>query len=582
MRYLRMLTNAIAAGALAATYVTVLLLQLNPQVPAASAETAAWFRVMLTFYGLHLSLAIFVLLIARDLVAARALAPAWISVRLLAWMAALLAGAAAAGSWLNLRGFRAVLSEPAARAMAEGASALTAAALLLLAVAIARYSFARRGGRTAAAVLVLIIAASVAAPIVVRASLVDSPPAVAGRRPAAVGAPSGRGTLRMVLLDGASLGFIRERVGLGRLPNFARLLERGATFDLATLKPTQPEPVWAAAATGKYPPSNGVRSSARYRAGRAPARVDILPDYCFAHALVHLGYVEAEPVESADLTARPLWEVLSALDVRAGIVRWPVSFPVSPTEGFLISDRFHLITSSPLRTDHARAAWPPAAADATGAVFDASLFNPWPEVLPAALPADAPAGGVTPVRWDRIYAEAGRALDEAAPVRVWAVRYQGLDTVAHTFLRYADPHLFGGATPAETAQFGAVLDRYYGFIDAEIGRELARLEAGDLLLVVSGFGMEPVTLPKRALARVLGEPDLSGTHERAPDGFLLAYGSDVAAGALPRGSIVDLAPTALYFLGLPVARDMDGYARTDLFTNAFTSARPVTYIRSYE
>lgn len=580
MRYVRMLTNAIAAGALAASYVTVLLLQLNPHVPVASAEAAAWFRVMLSFYGLHLSLAIFVLLVARDLVAARALAPAWVSVRLLAWLAALLAGGAAAGSWLNLRGFRYVMSEEAARGMAEGAAALTAAALLLLAVAIARFSFARRGGRVAAALLALIIIASIAVPLAARAPVTEMPaPPRASRM--GIGAPVGTSTLRMVLLDGASIGFIRERIGRGRLPNLARLLERGSTLDLATLKPTQPEPVWAAAATGKYPPENGVRSSARYRAAR-DARVDILPDYCFAHALVHLGYVTAVPVESDDLRARPIWDVLSSLDVPTGIVRWPVSFPVSPRAGFFVSDRFHLTTSSPLRTDHARAAWPRAAADATGAIFDASMFNPWPEVLPAALPADAPAGGVTPVRWDRIYAEAGRALEAATPVRVMAVRYQGLDTVAHTFLRYAEPHLFGDAKPAEIEQFGAVLDRYYAYIDGEIGREIARLAPGDLLLVVSGFGMEPLTLPKRALARLLGEPALSGTHEGAPDGFMVAYGSDVAPGTLPRGSIVDLAPTALYYLGLPIARDMDGYARTDLFTPAFTSSRPVTYIRSYE
>src|SRR5688500_18245937 len=104
MRYLRMLTNAMAAGALAATYITVLLLQLNPRLPIASPELAAWFRVMLSFYGLHLSMAIFLLLVMRDLFASRALAPAWISVRLLAWIAALLAAGAAAGSWLNLRG----------------------------------------------------------------------------------------------------------------------------------------------------------------------------------------------------------------------------------------------------------------------------------------------------------------------------------------------------------------------------------------------------------------------------------------------------------------------------------------------
>jgi hypothetical protein len=340
--------------------------------------------------------------------------------------------------------------------------------------------------------------------------------------------------------------------------------------------------VWAAAATGKYPPANGVRSAARYRAGSGRALVDILPDYFFAHALVHLGYVAAEPVESSDLAARTLWDILSAYGVAAGIVRWPVSFPVQPMQGFLVSDRFHLTTSSPLRTDAARAAWPREAVESTGAVFDASMFNPWPEVLPAALPADAPAGGVTPVRWDRSYAEAGRTLEASTPVRLYAVRYQGVDTVAHTFLRYAQPHLFGDATPLEVEQFGAVLDRYYAFVDAEIGREMGRLDPGDLLMIVSGFGMEPVTLPKRLLARVLGEPDLSGTHERAPDGFMLAYGSAAAPGVLPRGSIVDLAPTALYFLGLPIARDMDGFARTDLFTRAFTSARPVTYIRTYE
>jgi hypothetical protein len=37
----------------------------------------------------------------------------------------------------------------------------------------------------------------------------------------------------------------------------------------------------------------------------------------------------------------------------------------------------------------------------------------------------------------------------------------------------------------------------------------------------------------------------------------------------------------LYFLGLPVARDMDGFARSDLFTRAFTADRPIVFIPSY-
>ena len=134
---------------------------------------------------------------------------------------------------------------------------------------------------------------------------------------------------------------------------------------------------------------------------------------------------------------------------------------------------------------------------------------------------------------------------------------------------------------AERQRFGRVLDQYYGFIDTLVGRAMDRVGPDGLLLVVSAFGMEPLTPGKRVLEMIAGDPRISGTHERAPDGFVLAFGPPVAAGRPPRGSVVDLAPTLLYFLGLPVGRDMDGFARIDLFKPAFTSDKPVTYIPTY-
>jgi hypothetical protein len=74
---------------------------------------------------------------------------------------------------------------------------------------------------------------------------------------------------------------------------------------------------------------------------------------------------------------------------------------------------------------------------------------------------------------------------------------------------------------------------------------------------------------------------MSGTHERAPDGFLLAYGTVVEPGRHQRGAIVDLTPTVLYFLGLPVGRDMDGYARLDLFKKTFTTGRPMAFVPTH-
>ena len=93
--------------------------------------------------------------------------------------------------------------------------------------------------------------------------------------------------------------------------------------------------------------------------------------------------------------------------------------------------------------------------------------------------------------------------------------------------------------------------------------------------------MQPVTPVKHLAARILRDPDVSGTHENAPDGFMLAYGTTVLAGRKPRASIVDVTPTILYFLGVPVGRDMDGFARADLFTPAFTAQRPVAFIPSH-
>jgi len=168
-------------------------------------------------------------------------------------------------------------------------------------------------------------------------------------------------------------------------------------------------------------------------------------------------------------------------------------------------------------------------------------------------------------------------------VQVTLTRYQSLDPIGHYFLRYALPSEFGDVTDEERRRLGAVLDRHYAVIDEAIGRAMATVGPDDLLLVVSGYGMEPLGFGKRVIERLIGDPDVSGTHEAAPDGFLMAYGGSVARGRQQaRASVVDIVPTILYFLGLPIGRDMDGYARTDLFQRAFIEERPITFIPTYE
>jgi predicted AlkP superfamily phosphohydrolase/phosphomutase len=356
------------------------------------------------------------------------------------------------------------------------------------------------------------------------------------------------------------------------------LIEKGALMDLATIRPTQPDPVWAAVATGMYPSKSGVRSAASYYARDDRRAVDLLPDHCFSHVLVHLGFVREELNVSTAWRARPLWSIVAASGLPVGIVRWPLTYPAEPVGGFLVSDRFHQVVGSIAAFD--RAAFPPEILPVLAAAFSEPLPRTEAQVVPAG-PDDDASPESSAMQRDRLYSRATHALAAQMDPRLVALRYDGLDVVGHYYVRYTSPRTFRDVPEEERRRFSHVLDRYYGFIDAEVGAVVDAMAPDDLLVIVSGFGMQPLNPVKQAIGRLLGGPDFTGTHERAPDGFLIAYGAAAEPGRRERGSIVDVAPTMLYFLGLPVARDMDGYARADLFTRAFKAERPIVFIPSY-
>jgi len=343
------------------------------------------------------------------------------------------------------------------------------------------------------------------------------------------------------------------------------------------VRPTGPDPVWTAVATGMYPAKNGVRSPALYYVRGDSTPLALLPDHCFSHALVHLGFLRREANSSAALGGRPLWSILADAGIAVGVVRWPLTYPAEQVPGFVLSDRFHELIGSLLELDE-RAAYPTAALRIAREAF--LQHTDQPEWLPALQPGQTATPEASAGMRDRFYSRAMRELAAEWPVQMAALRYQGLDTVGHYYLRYTQRPEFGNVNEEERRRRLQVIDRYYGYVDSEIGDALASLAPGDLLLVVSGFGMQQPNAVKNILGRLLGDP-MSGTHERAPDGFLLAYGTAVEPGRHLRGSIVDVTPTVLYFLGLPVGRDMDGYARADIFRGTFTAGRPIAFIPTH-
>lgn len=587
MQYLRMLTNSLIAGVLVGAYVALLVLQLNPMVRLDSMEVA---RLMLTwaaFYGVHAAAFFYALIVLRQLLAVEMRSPGWISLRLLATFATIAVSLSAVVTWLNLHGFRSVIGPDAAARMTDGALVVSLCAATCMSFALVQSRLTRGRGLLATA-FGLVLAISLAGPLFLRGRGEATPPPRTPVAPQLAPAPS-TARVHMILLDGASLDFIAPNAARGRFPNFGRLLDSGAVMHLATLRPTQPAPVWTAVATGKLPYKTSVYSAARYVVPGSDQPLDLLPDFCFAHALVRLGLIEEEGRASDAVRARPLWELLSVYGITAGVIDWPLTYPAHRVNGYLVSDEFlHRDVNSVMASiGEPPLAYPPDAAEEARIARQSVASGPASIAFAAQPPLGTRPreGQVTPANAlaaDVAAQQIAESFGERRPVQFTAVRYPGIDAVGHYYLRYALPGAFGDVSDEERLRHGRVLEQYYIYLDGIVGRAMATLGPDDLLLVVSGFGMEPLSLGKRVLERVIGDPQLSGSHERAPDGFVLAYGRQVAKGNLPRASVVDLAPTVLYYFGLPIARDLDGFARTDIFTSAFTDQRPITFIPFYD
>jgi Type I phosphodiesterase / nucleotide pyrophosphatase len=587
VRYLRMLSNSMAAAAIATAYLIALFLQLNPNLPINPARLAPLVSTVGLYYFVHLTAVFYVLLVMRQLLAREVFSPAWISVGVLAWLGALASAAASALMWRNRSAFALVVSDDTALALERSAVSLAAATLLFALVAITRWT-APRARASWTAMFLAVTAASIVVPLSLRGR--GSPPVLEARPIDSVFA-SARAErtpkVTVIAIDAASLDLITRAAAEGRLPNFGRLLDNGAVRHLATLHPTSPEAVWAAVGTGKLPQKNGVRSAAMYRiAGMGGEAVELLPDYCFAHGLERFGFIVEQPHTSATFRTRTLWSIASTNGFTVGVVAWPLTQPAPPVRGYLVSDTYHRVALTAIGLDEQPAIYPlDLQADALSAMEMAT--SDLAPVVAASI-GGAPstvldARQETAARTDRIYAAIGDVMARLHPAQVTLTRFQSLDPIGHYFLRYAQPVEFGDVTDEERRRLGTVLERQYGVVDNAIGHAIAGLGADDLLVVVSGYGMEPLAIGKRLIERVIGDPDISGTHEGAPDGFLLAYGAAVAPGrGEARASVVDVVPTILYFLGLPIGRDMDGYARTDLFRKSFTESRPITFIPTYD
>src|SRR5262245_2939584 len=261
-----------AAALLGAGYVLTVLLQLNPMLPLEPRRLAPVAITVVLFYAAHLTAFFYACLVLRELFAREPFSPAWISVSALSRLAAVSAAAGALLMWMNLRTFELVLPASTVDVMFNGMAIVAVSAVVFVAIGLLRSQYDTRR-KVWALLLAMVAAGSIAAPIAIRGRGVPAAPETPPVD-AASGFPNAERSSRVTILaiDAASLELITNATSDGRLPNFGRLLDAGAVMHLATIRPTSAEAVWAAAATGKLPQKNGVRSLGTYRLARLSTR----------------------------------------------------------------------------------------------------------------------------------------------------------------------------------------------------------------------------------------------------------------------------------------------------------------------
>jgi hypothetical protein len=371
--------------------------------------------------------------------------------------------------------------------------------------------------------------------------------------------------LILVEIDGADLEDILKLMARGRLPGLARLRHEGAMGRLQSVAPCTTAVARTTLVTGRYPYRDGVRGAWTRDLLRRPVALSVVPEGMLFDEVLR-PFMRRHSLTVDDRRAPAVWDILA----QAGGTTLTAGFDAD-------LDRPDGIDARPAGLHRDRA----TSGRGEGGTGIQEFFDGAPPR------EDAAAAGLRAADLERALAADARVLrefDGAEAQRgpgVTALSLPGIDIVGHQFLRYARPGDFGNVSNREVEAYGDVLGKYFVRLDAVVERALRLRGPRDWLFVVSAHGMRPASLRRRILAAAGGEP-FSGSHDGAPAGFLFALGPEVRPGvSFGSMSIVDVVPTALYLLDLPIARELDGSIIEQILVPGDTRQHPAVVIDSY-
>lgn len=408
----------------------------------------------------------------------------------------------------------------------------------------------------------------------------------------------------LIGIDSATWHVMLPLVEAGRLPNIGRLMEKGVSGPLRTFKPTLSPLIWATIITGKSPQKHGIcsfvvlkpigcrRGIPELRPQQMSTWVRRLYRYggltALKRALLRIGVLKRVPMSSNMRRCKALWNIFSERSKSVAVLNWWSSWPAEEVNGCVISQSVsHLIRN--LRAAAPRDTYPADLLDETASLFSDHRDVSEEEVRRFFEPSEADMEEIRSAPfWDeenprplamlkfdylthKYLGRAGVHCQTRYHPDFMAVLLS-VDAAQHFFWHYMEPQYFKGVDPRDVDKFGQVIERYYIYNDELVGNLLRQADEETVVFIVSDHGHGPS-----------GELPWSGRHADGQDGVIIAAGPGIREGAWVEGtSVYDVAPTLLAAVDFPVARDFDGQARTEFFTESYLSSRSIRYVDTYE
>ena len=350
---------------------------------------------------------------------------------------------------------------------------------------------------------------------------------------------------RKVLLigwDAADWKVIRPLMAAGGMPNVQRLVETGASSEIATLHPPLSPMLWTSIATGKRPFKHGIHGFSE----PTPDGRDV------------------QPITNLSRTSKAIWNILSQSGLRSTVIGWWPSQPAEPINGVMVSDHYHR-AYAPLEEGwplQASAVHPPEIRDTLAGL------RVHPEALtPAMVEPFIPRAREIDQDRDKRLAMFLKMLGECMTVhaaarwllrhREWdffAVYFDSIDHFSHGFMKYHPPRQ-SWIAEADFELYGNVVSEAYRMHDRMLGELMANAGADAMVILLSDHGFHPDHLRPASIPDIPAGPAI----EHRDYGILAIGGPGIKNTALAyRPSVLDITPTVLTLFGLPVGEDMDG------------------------